>query len=89
MTNYTGNISTIIKLISMTIAGWFIGILASHGLELGVDTTTLSQVIGAIILLILGLIDAKYPNTLNIFDNNDPSIESENEYTMDVEDNDI
>ena len=64
MTNYTGNISTIVKWISMLIAGWAIGVLASNGLDLTVDSATLAQVISAIIFLLLGLIDAKYPNTI-------------------------
>lgn len=62
--NYIGNLSTIVKEISMLIAGWAIGTLAAHGLELGVDAATLAKVIGAFIFLIIGYIDAKNPNTL-------------------------
>ena len=46
----------------MTIAGWLIGLIAAQGLDLGIDTTTLAQVITAIIFLALGYLDAKYPN---------------------------
>ena len=67
--NYIGNISTIVKEISMLIAGWAVGTLAAHGLELGVDAATLAQVIGAFIFLIIGYIDAKYPNTFKILGN--------------------
>jgi uncharacterized membrane protein YeaQ/YmgE (transglycosylase-associated protein family) len=69
MDNKIGNISTIIKIISMTIAGWIISTLAAQGYNLGVDAVTLASVIGAIIGLALAYIDAKYPNTLSFFDN--------------------
>ena len=49
----------------MMIAGSVIGTLAAHGLNLNVDATTLSEVIGAFILLIIGYIDARFPNTFN------------------------
>lgn len=62
--NYIGNLSSIVKTISMLFAGAIIGLLPHHGLKLGVDTTTLSEVIGAIIFLALAYIDMKYPNTI-------------------------
>lgn len=49
----------------MMIAGSVIGTLTAHGLNLNVDATTLSEVIGAFILLIIGYIDARFPNTFN------------------------
>ena len=63
MENEIGNISTIIKWISMYLAGWLIGTLAAHGLNLPVDATVLSQVIFGFIMLFIGYIDAKYTNT--------------------------
>lgn len=63
-TNYIGNLSTIVKYVSMLIAGWFIGLLANYGLNLGIDAELLSEVIGAIIFLILAHIDATHPNTI-------------------------
>ena len=48
----------------MLIAGAIIGLLANYGLKLGVDTATLSEVIGAIIFLGLAYVDMKYPNTM-------------------------
>lgn len=69
MTNNIGNISTIVKWISMTIAGYAIGVITAHGLHFGVDAATLSEVIGAFIFLILGYIDSKYPNTFKCLDN--------------------
>lgn len=68
-TNYIGNISTIIKFVSMTLAGWLLGTLAAKGLNLPIDTTTLSQIISTIIFFILAYIDAKYPNTFNFLGN--------------------
>ena len=68
-TNYIGNLSTIIKWISMTLAGWTIGTLTAYGLNLPIDTTVLSQIIFASIMLIIGYIDAKYPNTFKFLGN--------------------
>ena len=61
--DYLGNITTIIKALSMIIAGWTIGRLAAYGLNLPVSEAELSEFIGSIILLILAWLDAKYPNT--------------------------
>ena len=63
-TNFIGNFSTMVKLISMWLAGWFIGILISHGLNLPMSQEQLSQIICSIILLAVGYVDAKYPNTI-------------------------
>lgn len=62
--NYIGNISTIVKYISMLIAGWFIGLLVSHGFNLPISVEELTQVISAIIFLALAHIDATNPNTI-------------------------
>ena len=73
MDNIKGNLTTIIKWISMYIAGWTIGTLTAHGLNLPVDTTILSQVIFAFIMLLVGYLDAKYPNTFKFLHNNNPT----------------
>ena len=61
MSNHTGNISTIVKMILLTVLPYIIA-----------DSQTQDQVI-IIILAIVGLIiayiDAKYPNTLAFLDN--------------------
>ena len=94
MTNYKGNLSTIIKWISMLIAGWTIGLLASKNLNLPVDAATLSQIISAFIFLFIGYIDAKYPNTFKFLhsnDTNDPTDEDlilNDEYEWLGDDND-
>lgn len=67
--NYIGNTSTLIKIISMTAAGWIIAGLTAHNLDLGIDAVTLANVIGAIIGLVLSYIDARYPNTFGWLDN--------------------
>ena len=66
MSNHTGNISTIVKMILLTVLPYIIA-----------DTQTQDQVISiilAIVGLIIAYVDAKYPNTLAFLDNA-PSIE--------------
>ena len=65
MENRIGNLSTIIKFISMTVAGYLIGAAAAKGLNLPIDTEALSQLIGTLLFFILAYIDAKYPNTFS------------------------
>ena len=66
MSNHTGNISTIVKMILLTVLPYIIA-----------DSQTQDQVISiilAIVGLIIAYIDAKYPNTLSFLDNA-PSLE--------------
>ena len=61
LSNHTGNISTIVKMILLTVLPYIIA-----------DTQTQNQVISiilAIVGLIIAYIDAKYPNTLAFLDN--------------------
>ena len=61
MSNHTGNISTIVKMVLLTVLPYIIA-----------DTQTQDQVtsiILAIVGLIIAYIDAKYPNTLSFLDN--------------------
>ena len=63
MSNHTGNISTIVKMVLLTVLPYIIA-----------DTQTQDQVISiilAIVGLIIAYIDAKYPNTLSFLDNED------------------
>jgi hypothetical protein len=83
MDNTIGNLSTIIKIISMTTAGWIITTIAATGYNLGIDAQTLASVIGAIIGLILAYIDAKYPNTFTWLGNNKPIITTEEQVLND------
>ena len=61
--NTIGNLSTIIKFLALTIAGWILSTLAAKGYNLGIDATTLASVIGGFIGLVFAYIDAKYPNS--------------------------
>ena len=66
MSNHTGNISTIVKMILLTVLPYIIA-----------DSQTQDQVISiilAIVGLIIAYVDAKYPNTLSFLDNA-PSLE--------------
>lgn len=67
--NLIGNISTIIKFISMTLAGYLIGVAASQGLDLPIDAAALSQLISTILFFIIAYVDAKYPNTFDFLGN--------------------
>ena len=80
--NYKGNITTVIKWISMTIAGYAIGTITAHGLDLPVDSMTFSQVIAAFIFLGLGYLDAKYPNTFKFLHDDDDPIEEYPEISL-------
>ena len=86
MTNEIGNLSTIVKFISMTLAGYLIGALASKGLNLPIDADILSQMIGALIFFGLDYIDAKYPNTFAFLDNAPIEITMETEEDLINED---
>lgn len=86
MTNKIGNISTIIKFISMTIAGYLIGVAATKGLNLPFDAEVLSQLISTLLFFCLAYIDAKYPNTFAWLDNAPVEIVMETEEDLINED---
>ena len=91
MDNAIGNISTIVKIISMWIAGWFIGLLISQGLQLPISQEQLTTIISSIIFLAIGYIDAKYPNTFKFLGNATVPIDPtepvlNEEYECDVDD---
>lgn len=54
----------------MTLAGYLVAALATKGIT-NVDTVILSEIIGALLFLILGYLDSKYPNTFKFLDNQD------------------
>jgi len=83
--NEIGNISTIVKFVSMTLAGYLIGALAAQGLDLPFDAEVLSQLISTLLFFCLAYIDAKYPNTFAWLDNA-PSFEVETEEDLINED---
>lgn len=57
-----GNITTIIKILIMTIA-------PAIAVYIGTDEQTVATFLTAILTFILAVIDARYPNTLKVFDN--------------------
>ncbi len=64
-----GNTTTVVTSISLAFSGLILGILASWGLHLPIDQTSLAGVIGTIIMFIFSLVNAKYH--CNFFDNDD------------------
>ncbi len=65
-----GNITTIIKILIMTIA-------PTIAVYLGVDQNIITTFLTALLALLLALLDAKYPNTFKYFDNDKPVLETE------------
>ena len=57
-----GKITTIIKILIMTIA-------PTIAVYIGTDEQTVATFLTAILTFILAVIDARYPNTLKVFDN--------------------
>lgn len=66
----------------MTLAGYIIATLTAHNLQLNIDASMLAELIGAIIFLALGYLDAKYPNTFKFLNNNVESEEEEEDITI-------
>lgn len=64
MDNLKGNLSTIGKFIATMIAGWVISLALAHHIQLGLTEKELAEIIGALLGLIYGYIDAKYPNSM-------------------------
>lgn len=67
--NYVGNGTTIGKFILIPIATWLLTLLASKGLNLGIDAQTLAEILGVIIGFAYAYLDAKYPHTMKTFGN--------------------
>ena len=77
MPNYKGNLTTMIKLVSMPIAGYAIALFVAYGINIPVDQATLAEIIAAILFLGVGFMDAKFPNTFQWLDNDiDPAAEN-------------
>lgn len=62
MSNIIGNGSSIIKTLSLMIAGYFISILISNGINLNGQETQITELLGIIIALAFSYIDMKYTN---------------------------
>lgn len=83
--NTIGNTTTIIKMISMTLAGYIIATLTAHNLQLNIDASMLAEIIGAIIFLALGYLDAKYPNTFKFLNNNNVESQEDEDEGITIE----
>ena len=77
-----GNITTIIKILIMTIA-------PTIAVYLGTSNETVIAFLTACLTFALAILDAKYPNTLKLFDNQknqiDPSDILNPEYECDID----
>lgn len=65
MSNYIGNISTIVKTIFMMFAGYCLGYFISIGLNLPISQEQLAEIMWTIFAFIIAYIDAKNPNSFN------------------------
>ena len=68
--DFIGNLSTVVKILICIIA-------PSVAIWLGTDENTAIALLTAVVGLLFSLIDAKYPNTLSVFDNNSLPLENE------------
>ena len=75
--NLIGNTSTIVKTLSLTLAGYILAGLAAQGYDLGIDVNILASLIGAVIGFAISYIDAKYPNSFGWLGNGKRVIETE------------
>lgn len=66
MSNHTGNISTLVKMILLTVLPYIVADVQTQN--------QLTSIILAIVGFLIAYIDAKYPNTLSFLDNA-PSLE--------------
>ena len=74
-----GNLTTILKFACMTLAGYLIGVAASHGLNLPIDQQQLSEIFVTIIFFAFAYLDAKYPNTFSFLGNSKVALAYETE----------
>lgn len=67
--NRIGNLSTLFKMVSMTLSGWVLGYLISQGLDFGIDVASMSEILFMVLMFLASYIDARYPNTFEWLDN--------------------
>lgn len=65
-----GNLTTIIKILIMTVA-------PAIAVYLGTSQETVIAFLTAVLTFILAVIDARYPNTMKVFDNKPETINDE------------
>lgn len=81
MDNLTGNISTLIKMVSMTLAGYLVAYLATKGCQ--IDEKIVTELISTLLFFALSLIDSKYPNTFAFLGNAPEPLETEEDLIND------
>lgn len=79
-----GNLTTIIKTISVMFAGYALAYFVSIGLNLPITQEQLSEIIMTVIFFLIAYIDAKYPNTFK-FLGNDKTVTNYEETVMNDE----
>lgn len=57
-----GNVTTVIKTVSMMLAGYLLAFCMSQGLNLPITEAQLSEIIMTLIFFIAAYLDAKFPN---------------------------
>ena len=77
-----GNLTTIIKTISVMFAGYALAYFVSIGLNLPITQEQLSEVIMIVIFFLIAYIDAKHPNTFPFFGNAKAVLAYDNEETV-------
>lgn len=75
MDNFKGNITTLIKIVSMTLSGYLVAYLSTKGLNM--DEQVAAQLISTLSFFALSIIDSKYPNTFSFFENAPEPLETE------------
>ena len=80
-----GNLTTIIKTISVMFAGYALAYFVSIGLNLPITQEQLSEVIMTVIFFLIAYLDAKYPNTFKFLQNNKVFVVEDEETVMNDE----
>ncbi len=66
-----GNVTTVIKTVSMMLAGYLLAFFMSQGLNLPITEAQLSQIIMTVIFFIAAYLDAKFPNAFKFLKNDE------------------
>ena len=74
-----GNLTTIIKTISVMFAGYALAYFVSIGLNLPITQEQLSEIIMTVIFFLIAYLDAKYPNTFAFLGNAKVALAYDNE----------
>ena len=64
-----GNITTLVKTVSMMLAGYLLAFFISQGLNLPISQEQLAEIIMTVIFFIAAYLDAKFPNSFKFLGN--------------------